>query len=76
MNHWEPIASAPYDRELELAVIERAEVHGLVFGCRRTSNGWVDARNGVPIFVHPTHWRYWMPHQTNGESERYLNPAR
>ena len=44
MNHgpiWEEIATAPYDRDLELAVVEGDHVHQLVFPCRRTPAGWV-----------------------------------
>jgi len=60
MDHWEPIATAPKDQELELAVIERSEVHVLVFACHRSRSGWIDARNGRPVFIDPTHWRYWI----------------
>ena len=44
---WQPIVTAPYDRDLELAVIDGKGEHSLVFPCRRTEKGWVDAkRNG------------------------------
>ena len=57
---WQPIASAPVDRDLELAVINMAGVYALVFPCRRVDGGWVRAGTGRPIVVHPTHWRDWQ----------------
>lgn len=76
MDHWEPIAIAPYDRNLEVAVIEAGEVHALVFACRRKPEGWVDVRKGLPLFIRPTHWRYWQSLEHNERAEAYLNPAR
>ena len=37
---WEKITTAPYGRDLELAVIEEDGVCPLVFACRRAANGW------------------------------------
>ena len=56
---WERIATAPYDRALELAVIERDRVHPLVFACRRTPGDWVKALTHERVTVSPTHWRPW-----------------
>jgi hypothetical protein len=58
---WEPITSAPYDGELELAVIDTDGEHRLVFPCRRTLGGWLNAESGARIDVRPTHWRVWNP---------------
>jgi hypothetical protein len=57
---WQPITTAPYDRELELAVIEEDDVHALVFPCRREHEGWIDAVTGRRVPVSPTHWRVWQ----------------
>jgi hypothetical protein len=60
MAEWKPISTAPLDCELELAVIEgHADVHALVFPCRRTFHGWINALTQHPVVVHPTHWRQW-----------------
>ena len=59
MLEWQPISSAPFDRDLELSVIEKAEIYALVFPCRRTQAGWVEPKTGQPVFVDPTHWRVW-----------------
>ncbi|HUI14960.1 MAG TPA: hypothetical protein VL048_15995 [Xanthobacteraceae bacterium] len=56
---WQPINTAPYDRDLELAVIDFGEPHALVFACRRVLNGWINAETKSRIEVQPTHWREW-----------------
>jgi hypothetical protein len=56
---WESISTAPYDRDLELAVINRDGEHALVFPCRRTVDGWIGAETRLRIQVYPTHWREW-----------------
>jgi hypothetical protein len=57
---WETISTAPYDGDLELAVIEGDHVHSLVFACRRLPNGWIKVATRERIIVHPTHWRLWQ----------------
>jgi len=59
MGDWQPISTAPFDRELQLSVIEKGEIHTLIFPCRRTQAGWIDSKTGKPVFVDPTHWRVW-----------------
>jgi hypothetical protein len=56
---WQPIRTAPFDRDLELAVVDAEGVHALVFPCRRVLHGWVKAKTYSPVNVHPTHWREW-----------------
>jgi hypothetical protein len=56
---WHPISSAPFDRDLELAVIDRDGPHALVFPCRRILGSWINAETKERINVHPTHWREW-----------------
>jgi hypothetical protein len=56
---WHAISKAPFDRDLELAVIDAAGIHTLVFPCRRVLRGWVDAKTNASVHVHPTHWREW-----------------
>ena len=59
VTEWRVIATAPFDRDLELAVVEGNAIHRLVFPCRRAFHGWVNARTNAPVSVHPTHWRVW-----------------
>jgi hypothetical protein len=56
---WLPIHTAPFDAEIELAVIDREGPHALVFPCRRALQGWLKAETGQAIAVRPTHWRPW-----------------
>jgi hypothetical protein len=56
---WQGISTAPFDRDLELAVIEGDHLHPLVFACRRTAGGWLKAATHERVFVDPTHWRPW-----------------
>jgi hypothetical protein len=54
---WQDIATAPFDRELELAVIDS---HVGVLDCSylRHGDGWLDAENLRPVDIAATHWRF------------------
>ena len=56
---WQPIITAPFDRDLELAVLDREGPHALVFPCRRGPHGWTHGVTGERVTIHPTHWREW-----------------
>jgi hypothetical protein len=58
---WQPISSAPFDRDLELAVIDRDGPHALVFPCRRVLTGWIKSATKERVDISPTHWRIWEP---------------
>lgn len=60
LMNWMPILSAPFDRDLELAVINRDGEHALAFPCRRVVAGWTKKDTGELVEVHPTHWRAWQ----------------
>jgi hypothetical protein len=57
---WKPISTAPVERDLELAVIDHDGPHTLIFPCRRTLAGWMNAQTKRLIDVRPTHWREWQ----------------
>jgi hypothetical protein len=57
---WKLVSVAPFDRDLEVAVIERDGPHALVFPCRRILGGWVKAKTKQQIDLRPTHWRDWV----------------
>jgi hypothetical protein len=56
---WSPTSAAPFDYDLELAVIDWDGAHVLVFPCRRILGGWIDAETKERIDLRPTHWREW-----------------
>jgi hypothetical protein len=56
---WHPIATAPFNRDLELAVLDRDGIHALVFPCQRVLTGWIAAKTRERLSVSPTHWRAW-----------------
>lgn len=56
---WHPISTAPFDRDLELAVLDREGAHALVFPCRRILSGWIKSKTQERVDVWPTHWREW-----------------
>jgi hypothetical protein len=58
---WQPISNAPFDRDLELAVIDGDGPHALVFPCRRVLTGWTKSATKERVDVSPTHWRIWEP---------------
>jgi hypothetical protein len=56
---WQEISTAPFGRDLELAVIDNEGPHALVFACRRVLGGWKNAKTHERIDVCPSHWRPW-----------------
>jgi hypothetical protein len=57
---WKPASTAPFDADLELAVIDEEGVHALVFPCRRVLGGWMNARTQeLMTRLVPSHWRDW-----------------
>jgi hypothetical protein len=59
LSSWRPVSCAPFGCDLRLCVIEKTEIHALVFPCRRTDGGWMHAITGHRVCVDPTHWRRW-----------------
>ncbi len=57
---WQPIVTAPFDRDVQLAVIEDDKPHILAFPCRSVHGAWVDAKTKRLVSVFPTHWREWQ----------------
>jgi hypothetical protein len=59
IRQWEPIATAPDNQVVEVAVLEAHGYHAFACRVRRMENGWVidedETKGAVPI--DPTHWR-------------------
>ena len=58
-DKWLPVAIAPSDADLEVCVMDKQEIHKLVFPCRKNGTQWVDAATKACIDIQPTHWRKW-----------------
>lgn len=56
---WQSVSNAPFNLDLELAVIDPEGPHALVFACRRILQGWVKTKTNERVNVQPTHWRQW-----------------
>ena len=56
---WQSVSNAPFERDLEVAVIDQQGTHALVFPCRRVVGGWIRAKTEERNDIHPTHWRSW-----------------
>ncbi|PTE07064.1 hypothetical protein C9427_28600 [Mesorhizobium helmanticense] len=56
---WKQIQSAPFGRDLELAVLDEDGEHALVFACVKDLQGWRNAVTGARVDISPTHWRDW-----------------
>jgi hypothetical protein len=57
---WRPITTAPFDLDLQLAVLEATDEYiALVFPCRRIGDGWMNVITKELIDIDPTHWREW-----------------
>jgi hypothetical protein len=65
---WNPIATAPFDQDLELAVLDKDGPHTLVFACRRIPDGWIHSETKRRIDVHPSHWQEWTAMNTRRSS--------
>jgi hypothetical protein len=55
-SEWHDIASAPFDREIELATMDGNV--GVLVRCVRHGDGWLDAETLRPIKITATHWRF------------------
>ena len=56
-NDWRELASAPFDREIELAFID-GNVSVSRGPCLRHGDGWLDVETLRPVQIAATHWRY------------------
>jgi hypothetical protein len=56
---WQPASTAPFGRDLQLAVIDGTGTHALVFPCHRIVGGWSKTGTEQRVEIDPTHWREW-----------------
>jgi hypothetical protein len=59
LDDWQPISTAPYGVDLEVAVVNGTGTHAVVFPCRRVVHGWINGKTRASTEIRPTHWRQW-----------------
>lgn len=70
---WEPISTAPLDRDVEIAVTDSTGIHAVACLCRLTDHGWIAANSKRRLYwVRPTHWRDLLPNEKPPEPERLM----
>lgn len=57
-NEWRDIATAPFDREIEVAIVAGDITNVPGGSCLRHGDGWLDAETLRPVAMTATHWRY------------------
>ena len=73
---WKPIPSAPFDCDLELAVLDEDGEHALVFPCIKGREGWRNAVTGARVDIRPTHWREWKSERAPANDGKSLDDFR
>ncbi len=56
---WHPVATAPFDRDLEIRIRDEDGVRVAPFPCRQTAQGWVNADLDVRARLMAVEWRPW-----------------
>jgi hypothetical protein len=58
-GEWQPIATGPLDRDVQVGINVEGGVLPIFFPCRRTPAGWLNAIVNAPLLHEPTCWREW-----------------
>jgi hypothetical protein len=58
-GQWQPIATGPLDRDVQVGIKVESGVLPIFFPCRRTETGWLNAIVKAPLLHEPTCWREW-----------------
>ena len=65
---WQSVSIAPFNCDLQLAVIDEDGTHELIFPCRRVVGGWINTKTKERLDVLPTHWRPWAQQRESSVS--------
>jgi hypothetical protein len=55
-REWRPIGTCPSDEDVSLLVSDSKGEYRLPFQCKKTIEGWVNAKTGSLLAVEPTRW--------------------
>jgi hypothetical protein len=58
-GEWQPIATGPLDRDVQVGVTVEGGVLPIFFPCRLTPTGWINAIVKAPLLHEPSCWREW-----------------
>ena len=58
-NGWQPVSTAPLDRGIKVATLDREGYHPYSFPVRRTADGWARDETKGLLDINPTHWCDW-----------------
>lgn len=56
---WLPISIAPSDADLEVCVMDKSDIHALVFPVCKKGTDWISVVTHDRVDIEPTHWRLW-----------------
>ena len=63
---WQPVSSAPFDRDLEVRLSDGLGYYSLLYPCRLVANkGWLNALSGTVLTADPIEWRDWQQKATD-----------
>jgi hypothetical protein len=54
---WQPIDTAPIDRDVMLVVSDGGEPYAVLKPFKLTASGWVSSGKGTPLAVTPLQWK-------------------
>lgn len=55
-GEWQRASTTPFDRDIELAILNYNGAHAIVFPCRRILGGWIGADTKEKLIsLQPTH---------------------
>jgi hypothetical protein len=61
---WQPIDTAPVDKDVALIVIDgRGEPYAVFKPFKLTATGWGSSGKRTPLAVTPLHWRPYAPRE-------------
>jgi Sigma-70, region 4 len=60
-QEWQPVSTAPANRDLEVRLEDSAGRYALMFPCRLVpEQGWINSWLQTPLAVDPVDWREWL----------------
>ena len=71
---WRTAATAPYNQELELRVVEAGAVQGLPYPCLQNNEGqWINVDLGTELSIQPLQWRPWRQNRSPQPHHERIN---